>query len=452
MKMKIMVLLESAEIRDLIVFNLETKLKVEIIEPTSEPEAIGLLFTTLDLDLIVIDGNKKWEEFLKVAKERNKNTGVVCIFSPDREQVCDLKGLKVLDTLPKMKLLERLPIILREYFSESEPEIEGPHAGPGADNPLYCRIPTALLLRYRPLKADIYIRLSKDKFVKLFLKGDVFGTDDLEKYLGQKKVKFLYIENAMVGEFSEKMERDLLTVLNNEAATPQEMQNAAYAGIEVIREMREKLGFTPALQTLIKTTGKLMAKCAAGHPKLKDLFLNLAKNREQYVAVHSATLAQMSCSIATAMDWNSESTFQKLTMASILHDMTLTNSFIAEVQTLDELNSRRREFTDLDIQKFIVHPIEAADLTLLITEMLPDVDTIIVQHHELPDGTGFPRKLAGARISPLAAVFIVAHDIVYGVMHTGKTFSIPAFIEKNKEKYSGGNFKKVLTALEKIKE
>ena len=164
-----MVLLSSSEIRDLFVFNLETKLKVEMIEPSSEPEAIGLLITTLDLDLILIDGNQKWDNLIKVAKERNMNTAFVSIVTPEKEQICDLQGLRVLDVVPKAKLLERLPIILREYFFEKE----GLDSSELGANPLYCRIPTTLLLRYSPLKADIYIRLSKDKFIKLFVKGDV---------------------------------------------------------------------------------------------------------------------------------------------------------------------------------------------------------------------------------------------------------------------------------------
>jgi len=443
-----MVLLEQAEVRDLIVFSLETKLKVEIIEPASEAEAIGLIFIGTDLDLVVIDGNKKWENFIKVAKEKNKDLAFICILTPEKQQLCNLEGLKVLDVIPKVKLLECLPIILREYFFEKD----GIDPSQLRSNPLYCRIPTALLLRYSPLRADIYVRLSEDKFVKLFLKGDVFDKDDLEKYLGKKKIRFLHILNDQVDEFSKKLERDLLVVLNAESASPQELQKAAVSGLDVIRELREKLGFTPSVQVLILTTCKVMAKCASMHLKLKDLFTNLAKNSDQYIAVHSTVLAQISCSIASVMKWNSDSTYQKLTMASILHDITLTNPIIAEVRTVDELSMRRKEFSEADIQKYLVHPNEASDLTLLITEMLPDVDTIIAQHHELPDGTGFPRKLAGMRISPLAAVFIVAHDLVSEVIATGGMVNIANMLDKYRDKYSTGNFKKILIALEKIKD
>jgi HD-GYP domain-containing protein (c-di-GMP phosphodiesterase class II) len=84
----------------------------------------------------------------------------------------------------------------------------------------------------------------------------------------------------------------------------------------------------------------------------------------------------------------------------------------------------------------LTHPNDASDLTLLMTEILPDVDTVVAQHHELPDGTGFPRKLSGARISPLSSVFIVAHDLVYEIMHSGdEPVTIQKFIEKKRDKY-----------------
>jgi hypothetical protein len=86
---------------------------------------------------------------------------------------------------------------LREHFSGTE----GGEEDLGTDNnPLYCRIATALLLRYSPLKTDIYIRLSKDKYVKLFMKGDVFDKNDLEHYLTQKKISYLYILKENVSE------------------------------------------------------------------------------------------------------------------------------------------------------------------------------------------------------------------------------------------------------------
>jgi hypothetical protein len=93
--------------------------------------------------LILVDGNQKWSNFLNFLRERSIQTPVVSAVLKDKPQVNDFTGLQVLEVVPKSKLLERLPIILREYFiakykvtlAESESDRR------------YCRIPTGMLMR-----------------------------------------------------------------------------------------------------------------------------------------------------------------------------------------------------------------------------------------------------------------------------------------------------------------
>ncbi len=87
-------------------------------------------------------------------------------------------------------------------------------------------------------------------------------------------------------------------------------------------------------------------------------------------------------------------------------------------------------------------------------ELAPDVDVIILQHHELPDGTGFPRGLHAKQISPLACLFIVAHEVVTVIMRNrdaGVDFQIREFLNDRKQVYATGNFKKVAVALAEAK-
>jgi hypothetical protein len=54
----------------------------------------------------VVDANQSWANFTKVAKERGIKTSFLSIVTPNTAGICDLKGLKLLDTIPKDKLLE----------------------------------------------------------------------------------------------------------------------------------------------------------------------------------------------------------------------------------------------------------------------------------------------------------------------------------------------------------
>jgi len=93
----------------------------------------------------------------------------------------------------------------------------------------------------------------------------------------------------------------------------------------------------------------------------------------------------------------------------------------------------------------------AAELARKFPEIPPDVDLLIMQQHELPDGTGFPRHLSAKQISPLGALFIVAHELVHFIHEKGPEFQMKDFLELNIDRYNVGQFKKILACLLKTK-
>ena len=80
-------------------------------------------------------------------------------------------------------------------------------------------------------------------------------------------------------------------------------------------------------------------------------------------------------------------------------------------------------------------------------EIPPDVDQIIVEHHERPDGTGFPRGLFHSKVSPLSALFIIAHDILH-YLQINQNVGMKEFIEARAEVYSQGSFKNIFKSIE----
>jgi response regulator RpfG family c-di-GMP phosphodiesterase len=82
-----------------------------------------------------------------------------------------------------------------------------------------------------------------------------------------------------------------------------------------------------------------------------------------------------------------------------------------------------------------------------MNEIPSDVDIVVLQHHERPDGTGFPRGLHSHQISPLASVFIVAHDILDQILMLGEKFNLQEFLRRTEKEYDGHSFRKVWKAL-----
>lgn len=103
------------------------------------------------------------------------------------------------------------------------------------------------------------------------------------------------------------------------------------------------------------------------------------------------------------------------------------------------------------VKKVKKHPIEGAELVLSGKGFPPDVDRIILAHHEKPDGSGYPKGLSASAISPLACVFIIAEDFVSkahdkSIDSNFKEQILDEFVTK----YSKGNFKQVLEGFKKF--
>lgn len=69
------------------------------------------------------------------------------------------------------------------------------------------------------------------------------------------------------------------------------------------------------------------------------------------------------------------------------------------------------EFTD-----YCSHPFISRDIIKKAAGIPPQVDTIVEQHHEYNDGTGFPKGISGIKIYPLAKAVSLATYFVEFLM------------------------------------
>lgn len=83
-------------------------------------------------------------------------------------------------------------------------------------------------------------------------------------------------------------------------------------------------------------------------------------------------------------------------------------------------------------------------------EVPADTTEIVLQHHELPQGGGFPRGLVHKFIGNLAALFIIAHEVVGEIIEKGDKFDMFAFFDKYKGKYSQGKFREIIKAIDPV--
>jgi hypothetical protein len=118
---------------------------------------------------------------------------------------------------------------------------------------------------------------------------------------------------------------------------------------------------------------------------------------------------------------------------------------------MKELEERKSQFAADAVKGYHLHPARSADIVRNFKEIPADVDLIVQQHHERPNGSGFPRGLQNNYIAPLSAVFIVGHELTQAILTQKEAFSLEDFVEDKKPSFNQGNFKKVMAALDKVK-
>ena len=442
-RQKLLLVSDNQDVKELLTFQITSRFPLKVQECASARDAADLLKGGSDFALLVGPYNGPNSVLVKVLRELKKKQPVLFFFDPMvvKPEPDAFSGLEVVGTVEHSKLVDGVLSAIEGFLN--------PSAGGGSDSE-FCPIRTNLLIKVSPLKSEIYIRLSDTKFVKLFRAGDEFDTNDLERYYEEKKVEYMYLRRNETAEFIAKFRKELEELLNRKDLKKEEAIAATEMSQEAIHELVHSIGFNEEVQELAKKNVELTLKTIGSNPRLSDL-INKISHEGSYISQHSTVLAHVACCVAKEMDWGSDATFSKLVLAAYMHDISLKHPELAKVNTLRELDEKKAAFPPEDSKQYHLHPAKAADVVRSFKEVPSDVDIIVQQHHERPNGSGFPRGLLFNYISPLSSLFIVAHDLAQAILFKRASFSLAGWVTEKKPFFNQGNFKKVMAALEKVK-
>lgn len=295
---------------------------------------------------------------------------------------------------------------------------------------------------------DVYIQLNPNKYIKLINQNDEFESSTIERY-ENKGQKYLFIENSVYQRFQEQFGHLVLEKLEKAQNLPPEVRAVAeLAAFNHTLEFAKEFGITANTANKVKKSVESNLKTLKSLPKLEALLKRIMRGGD-YISEHSLMVSYFAGQICMATSWGNHQTLEKLSMAALLHDISLPRNDLAKVHSLSQ--AKELDFDEKDIEIIKSHPGEAAKLISAGENIFADVDTIVLQHHELPDQSGFPRGLGALSISPLSCIFILASELterIYG--KTAASVDMEAIKAEMKEKFNRGNFKKPLEALLKV--
>lgn len=189
------------------------------------------------------------------------------------------------------------------------------------------------------------------------------------------------------------------------------------------------------------------------HVNPKALFFSMKIDRDptNYYSAHTDMLVHALMALAINLEWTTEKTLHKLIYAAYLHDVALAEKpHLTKIHTVKQLEALKNTLDPYDFKLVFEHPNMIATTMAGYTNIDPDIITILRQHHELPNETGFPAKISFSKIIPMSALFMVAHDLVDYIIET-PSWNINTYIPMAKAKYKGQVFFKILASLNSLK-
>jgi PAS domain S-box-containing protein len=129
------------------------------------------------------------------------------------------------------------------------------------------------------------------------------------------------------------------------------------------------------------------------------------QTKDPFTAGHQRRVASLSCKIAGKMNYDKDS-IRGIRLAGLVHD-------IGKIYVPTEILSKPGKLTDVEFDIIKTHSQAGHDIIKSIEFPWP-IATIVLQHHERLDGSGYPRSLTEDEILREAKIMAVA-DVVESI-------------------------------------
>jgi PAS domain S-box-containing protein len=343
---------------------------------------------------------REYEDYLVPLLEKNKVTSTLVI----SRDITERKQAELLILVQRdlalaisssHQLEEALPRCLDTILQLSEMDCGGIYLIDQANGDLnlicHRNLSPAFIKSVSHYKADsAYARLvlqGKPLFTRyseldLPLKQDVFA----EKLRAFTVVPFIF-ENRVIGCLnlaSQKLE-DVSEINRQVLKTAATLMGEGITRLQIEEEL--KLSYQD-LQKAIKSTIQAIAL--------------ILEKRDPYTAGHQKRMTKLACAIAEEISLPKDK-IEGLYIAGIIHD-------IGKINVPTEILSKPGRLSEIEFSLIQTHPQVGSDL-LKEMELPGEVSSIVLQHHERMDGSGYPSGLSGEAILLEARILAVA-DVV----------------------------------------
>lgn len=449
--MKFLIVDDNQDLVEVIELFIHSRLKAEVVKAYDGQSARKLFFEKGPFSIVISDYNMplmNGGQLYQEIRQKDRAVPFILITSDPNKIENQFKNDPYFEFLEKpfveelfFKLVGKF-VVLGKAKGSNEDLLSGEFQ---ADELAFVPVDLDLLKKISFLSSSLYLKISHQKFVKVLHGNQTFSIDEYEKYKN-KGIENLYVDRFEFENFISNYRKKVFFNEFWDKLTPVESTEMLATDLDLVNKASKVFGWSPAVIELAKKNIQNVLELADKNTDFKVLREIYQSKKSIRLATHSIILCYTLTSCLKQLGWDGDNEIQKLTFAALMHDMDLDeDQFVTKQNLLLEPNINAF-LSDPEVVRIIKHPETTAQKVASWMLAPPDVDQIIEQHHERPDGTGWPKGLRGNQINKLAAVFILCEDVLYHCLENFNT-NPKDYLKSKKQFYSQEPFKLVYKAL-----
>lgn len=299
----------------------------------------------------------------------------------------------------------------------------------------YIKVKLAYFAKHTASAGEVYIKLSDSKFTKIINNNTENVPDvDLIRHYQQKGVEFIYLERNYFKIFLD----DVFKVFEQNALKekkPEIFFKLAGFNFKTSVEGLNDIGVSSTEIEKVNDAIEDTVTALLNNPSAKLQFTKLCES-DGFIIGHSTLIMYIAGVICKNSNLSFFTTMKKICGAAFYHDYSI---FDLDFE-LDEM--KLKDIKDPHLLKLINdHPNSSSNYLPESFEVVDDTKKIILEHHELPNGEGYPRKLNSLQIAPLSCLFIIAQQITFCLIRNNfSRENLQAFLTNSEKEFNQGNF------------
>lgn len=312
------------------------------------------------------------------------------------------------------------------------------------ENRNYVGISIPTLVKIKQVSFPLFIKINEDKYVRLVNPGGEMTPEDSAKY-HQKGIHYLYVEKSHFSEYIGKFKTKVLSDMIFKGPTGQTREdlNLTLAVQEVVLGAVRTFGLSDETQVLAKKSFEMVRSLTERISELNNILDWAQFTEEEYNFTHGLMISLLATDVARAFNLNYPHSAEILAMAACFHDVALENHQIRNEPRFVKALLLNSTMNKQDLAAVRDHT-EAGVKILRQWKACPaELIDLIAEHHERPDGSGFPKGKNWEQISDLSACFIVSEDLAQMYLELRDRAAVEKYFAGQAHFYNRGIFKKI---------